>query len=157
MTIVLFVERKAKLVTTALRHSAITVMILAILLKTAQGNCPIRDTHHHNRFHSHLCSNHSHRDRSHSFHHRCSQVTCFDRWQSCHWPQHNRSSSHHWRHASCSISRHDSHSHYPSTDRYTRRCSHRDTPHWHRHNTSSHSSHQSHSWNYSTDHSWVQL
>ena len=149
MKTVLFVVRKATLVTNALRHSAITVMISAIVLQTAPSGTP----HHHNRSHCHSCSNHGHRNRSHSFHHRCSQGNCFDRSRSHHWPQSNRSSSHHQGHASHSISHHNSHSHYPSTDRYTGRHFHRDTLHQHRQNTSSHPSCWNLSWHYSTDHS----
>ena len=71
-----------------------------------------------------------------------------------HWPECDRSSSHNRRHPSCSISWHSSRSHYPSTDRYSTRHSHRDTLHCHRHNTSSHSWCWNHSWHFSTDCSW---
>ena len=112
---------------------------------------PLRTPHHHNRSCSHSYSNLSHRVKSHSFHHRCSQGYCLDRSRSHHQPQCDRRSSHHQRHASHSVSCHNSYSHCPSTDRYTRRHSHKDTPHWHRCTTSSHSSCQSLSWHYSTD------
>ena len=101
---------------------------------------------HHNRSHSHSHHNHSCRDRSHSFHHRHSQGNCLDRLGSHYWPEHDRWSSCHWRHACHSVFHHHNHSQYPSTDRHLRRHSCRDIPHHHRCNTSRHSSCQTNSW-----------
>ena len=87
---------------------------------------PPSGTHcHYNRSCSHSHHNHSHRDRSHSFHYICMSG-------SHHQPQLDRSSSNYWIHASYSLSCHHSSLQYPSTDRHSRRHSHRDTPHHHR-------------------------
>ena len=110
------------------------------------------ETHcHYERSHFHNSCNH--RDRSHSFHHRCRLGNYFDRSGSHHWPQFDRSSSNYQRHAPCFLSCHCSSSQYLSTDRYSRSYSCRDTPHHHRYNSSltQHPSQWSHSHNYSTD------
>ena len=141
----LFAERKALLVVNALRCSAITMMILVISLKNVPQKIALTGTpHHHNISHPHSSSNHSHRDRSHAFHHRHSLGNCFDRSRSHHQSQHDKSYSHHQRHESHSVSHHNSHSDFPSIGRYIRRHSCRDTLHLHGCNTSSHSLHLHH-------------
>ena len=92
---------------------------------------PLGALHHHDRAHSNFHHNHNCRDRSHSFHHRCSQGNHFDRSGSYHWPQQYRNTSNYQRQASCSPSHHCSSSQYTSPDRHSRRHSHRDTPHHH--------------------------
>ena len=118
MTTVLFVARKVILVTIALRCSATTDDFSHFAQDCPEKIAPSTTLHHHNISHSHSHHNHSHKDRSHSFHHRYSQG---NRSGSCHQFQHDRSSSHHWRNTSHSISCHNSCSCYPSTGRYLRR------------------------------------
>ena len=70
---------------------------------------------HQNWSCSQLHSNHSCRDMSHFFDHRCSHGNHL-RGQDLIINPSVRSCSHQQRHTSCSISHHDSHSYYPSTD-----------------------------------------
>ena len=64
-------------------------------LNCPENIAPSGTPHNHNRSHSHSCSYHSCKDRSHSFHHRYSQGSSFDRSRSHRQPQYDRSSSHH--------------------------------------------------------------
>ena len=139
MTTLLSVVKRVILVATTLRYNAAAVMILVISPKNAPRKLPNQG--HHNRSCFHLHHSHNCRDRSHSFHHRCSQKNYLDRSGSHHQSQNDRSSCHHWKHISHSISHYDSHSHYPSTDRYPRRHSHRIPYTATGHNASRHSSH----------------
>ena len=63
---------------------------------------------HHSRSCSYSHNNHNFRDRSQSFHNRCSQGKCFDRSGSHHQFQCSRSSRNYQRYASCTLSHHHS-------------------------------------------------